>query len=224
MKKLITGLAIASALLVSTASYADPHKSGDWLVRAGFSGMSATSGDNTVVIKESTKDYTFSTDEAYAMGFNIAYFLDRNWAVEVSTASPFKHRINVEDAGVGKGKVAHTSSLPLMFSGLYYLDRDWDFKPYVGAGLHYTFFFSSKISEGGEGLGFKDLKFGNAYGFALQAGADYQFTRNWSSNVAVRYTGLSSDTSFTYGSSSNKGSGTLNIDPWVLSVNVGYKF
>ena len=104
------------------------------------------------------------------------------------------------------------------------MDKDWNFKPYVGAGFHYTLFFSNKLSSyAEEEASFDGLKFKNAFGLALQTGFDYQLTRNWSVNANVRFMTMSSDAKFTYRTNTNVKAG-VDMNPWVGSFMVGYQF
>ncbi len=219
MKKILVGIA---TLLLSAQSYAAPHKAGDSLFRAGFSSTITTGSKTKVDFDDSNNNYSLSMDEGYSLGLNFSYFFNRNWAVEVATSSPSKH--NIELSGDDSStKFAEISNIPLIFSALYYPDKDWDIKPYIGAGIHYTFFFADSFTTAGEALSFKSLDVSNSYGIALQAGVDYQITKSWSLNASTRFHTLSSDTSFDY-KSEDKGSSSIDMNPWIISVMVGYQF
>lgn len=223
MKKILVSIAAASALLLSMHSYADPHKSGDYLFRGGLTTSITSEGKTKINFGSSETNHWLNVDDAYALGLNFAYFFDRSWAIEVATTSPLKHNIQVSGDNVNN-KFAKMSNMPIIVSALYYPDKDWDLKPYVGAGLHYTFVFGDKFTTTGENLGYDNLDISDGYGFALQAGIDYQFTRAWSINTSARYLGLKSKSSFYYRSSTVKDKATLDINPWVISVMVGYQF
>lgn len=223
MKNFFKGVAIISTLLLSSNINAAPHKNGDKIFRAGASITVPDDGKYRLAFDGNTSDLRISMKEAVSPSFDFLYFLDRNWAVEFHTSIPVTHKIDFHNAG-GTVDFGETSSAPLTFSAVYYLDKDWNFKPYVGAGFHYTLFFSNKLSSyAEEEASFDGLKFKNAFGLALQTGFDYQLTRNWSVNANVRFMTMSSDAKFTYRTNTNVKAG-VDMNPWVGSFMVGYQF
>jgi outer membrane protein len=56
-------------------------------------------------------------------------------------------------------------------------------------------------------------------GFALQAGADYDLGNQWSLNLDLKY--IDMDTGVHV---SGNRIGTLDLNPWVASVGIGYRF
>ena len=80
------------------------------------------------------------------------------------------------------------------------------FKPYVGIGGNYTYFYENELANGT--LNIKD----NSWGGALQVGADYMVNKNWSLNLDVKYVWMDTDVRLT---STGATLGTLDIDPWL---------
>lgn len=92
------------------------------------------------------------------------------------------------------------------------------FKPYVGAGVQYIHFFDEGSNIGGK------LDIDDAFGFALQAGVDVTLGDGWYLNADVKKIWIDTDVTWT-----NTGLGTLHadnvdIDPWIISAGVGYRF
>lgn len=223
MKNFFKGVAIISTLLLSSNISAAPHKNGDMLFRFGGSVTVPDDGKYRLSFDGNTSDLRISMKEAVSPSFDFLYFFDRNWAVEFHTAIPVTHKIDIQNAN-GITDFGETSSAPLSFSAVYYLDKDWSFKPYVGAGFHYTLFFSNKLSTyAEEEASFTDLKFSNSFGLALQTGFDYQLTKSWSVNANVRYQTMSTKAKFTYRTSTAVRA-NVDMHPWVASVMVGYQF
>ena len=138
-----------------------------------------------------------------------------------------------------------TKHLPPTISALYYFDTDSNFKPYVGAGINYTFFFEDKfnpsmsgdsspviqsISDGttvtaiGAPLDAGDLNLENSWGLSAQVGFDYVIDKNWSVNMSARYIDIDTTARFTAVGGTVPGQVDVEIDPMVYSLQVGYKF
>ncbi|MFN3869793.1 MAG: OmpW/AlkL family protein, partial [Hyphomicrobiaceae bacterium] len=62
----------------------------------------------------------------------------------------------------------------------------------------------------------------NAFGFALQAGFDMEIGGGWSLNADVKKTFL--DTTVTLVTGGNTIEIDHELDPWIFSVGVGYRF
>jgi len=196
--------AILGAMLLS-AFFAAPVmalEKGDMIVRAGWVTVSPKSDNHSVV----------NVDSGSSLGINLAYMLTPNLSVEVLAAYPFKHDINLN----GGGKVASTKHLPPTVSLQYHFMTDKTFKPYVGLGLNYTTFFSTKTTNELEGT---KLTLGDSFGLAGEIGADIMLQNNWLLNVSARYMDI--DTKAKLDGASL---GDVNIDPWVYTFAVGYKF
>jgi outer membrane protein len=91
------------------------------------------------------------------------------------------------------------------------------FSPYVGVGVNYTVAYS----EGGSrSPGITDVDVRNAWGFALNAGFDYEISPNWLANVDVKRLWLSPDVSVNGGAVR----GEAELDPWIVGASVRYRF
>jgi outer membrane protein len=94
-------------------------------------------------------------------------------------------------------------------------------KPYLGAGLNYTIFYSVD-----EGSVVKGLDYDNAVGFALQGGLDYMLNDKYFLNFDIKKLFLKTDVNV---DATNLASGLkipaeVNIDPLLIGFGVGMKF
>ncbi len=224
MKKSIITLALLSTL--STATFA--NQAGDILIRGGATMASPDSAKSPVLLGGSADNgMSLSVDDNTQLGLNFVYFLDTNWAVELLAATPFTHDVTIHDPkgtlGVDGAKLAEVTHLPPTLSALYYFDTGTAFKPYVGAGLNYTIFFNEEFESAPQDLGLSNLELDGSFGYSVQVGADFEIDKNWSVNVSARYIDISTDVSFDVGGDSI-GSATVDVDPMVYSIMLGYKF
>jgi|TARA_R110000868_G_scaffold126144_3_gene333055 outer membrane protein len=194
------------------------NETGDVIVRGGFSLVDPDSGKSPVFLNGSDSGLTVTVDDNPQLSGTIAYFFDANWAVEFIVATPFTHDIALEGQ-----KVAKASHLPPIVSALYYFDTASSFQPYVGIGINYTYFYDEKFNAAGEASGFSNLSLGTSVGGAVQAGVDYYLNEAWLVNVSLRYADISTDLTFDVANGA-KGSSTIDVDPMVYSLMVGYKF
>jgi len=217
MKNSILAITLLSLSLPSLANQA-----GDILVRGGVTMVSPDSGKTSVFLDGADSGLALSPDNDTQLGLNFVYFFDSNWAIELLAATPFSHDIKLHD-GATTTSLADSKQLPPTLSALYYFDTNSAFKPYVGLGINYTVFFDNSFTNAYSEAGFNDLDLDNSFGYAVQVGADYDLGDNWSVNISARYIDISTDASFTVGETT-KGSATVDVNPMVYSVMLGYKF
>ncbi|MGV2873185.1 OmpW/AlkL family protein [Colwellia sp. E150_009] len=223
MKKSLLTIALLSTL--STAAFA--HQAGDILVRGGATSVNPDSENTAVLLSGADSTMSLSVDDNTQLGLNLVYFYDSNWAVELLAATPFTHEVTIHDPnavlGVDGAKLAEVTHLPPTLSALYYIDTNSAFKPYVGVGINYTVFFEEEFEAAPKSLGLTNLKLDGSFGLAVQLGADYEINKNWSVNFSARYIDISTDATFDV-AGDNIGKATVDVDPMVYSLMVGYKF
>jgi outer membrane protein len=218
MKKTLLTIALLSTF--STAALA--NQAGDILIRGGATMVSPDSGQATILLSGADSGLALSVGDDTQLGLNFVYFFDSNWAIELLAATPFDHDIELHAAGATT-LLADTKQLPPTLSALYYFNTGSAFKPYVGVGINYTVFFDNSFTATYSDAGFSDLELDNSFGYAVQIGADYEIDKNWSVNVSARYIDISTDASFAVGGD-NIGSASVDVNPMVYSVMLGYKF
>ena len=139
------------------------------------------------------------------------YFFKDNWGVEAIAAWPFEHDISID----GVGKVGSTKHLPPTISLQYHFGKG-KVRPFVGAGINYTAFFSEKTSGA---LAGSDLDLGNSWGLAGHVGLDFAVSDTASIRVDARWIDIDTDVSL-----DGADIGTVNIDPLVYGAAYVVKF
>ncbi|MDC7719163.1 outer membrane beta-barrel protein [Vogesella sp. DC21W] len=197
MKKL--AIAALATLLTSSAFAAQ----GDILARFRVTNVNPqTSVDKTLeALKVDVKDDTIPE-------VDFTYMLTNNVGVELILGTS-KHTLTAGGADIGSVKV-----LPPTVTAQYHFNPQGEFRPYVGAGVNYTRFYSLKDKSG---LNLTVDK--NSFGPALQVGMDTPLTKDIFLNFDVKKIWIKTKVK-----AGGADAGTLDINPLVTSVGIGTKF
>jgi outer membrane protein len=213
MLKNIMCATVAFAMLAAAAPAYAGSEAGNFMVRVQGTVVdpdsSATVKSGGVV--QSTWDAEVSTEVIPTL--TLSYFLNKNIAVELFCCFA-KHSAEGK-GGIDGMDLGDFWIFPPALTLQYHFDNFGAFKPYVGAGVQYIHFFS----EGNSDLGTK-IELDDAFGFTLQAGVDVAIGGGWYLNADVKKTFIDTDAS--WGSSGV--TAEVDIDPWIYSLGVGYRF
>jgi outer membrane protein len=161
--------------------------------------------------------------DSYVPTVALEYFFTPNISVEtICCITP--HDVDGAGALQGGELIDDAIVLPATITLKYHLTGFGDFKPYLGAGPAHFFIFDEDVGAGSAPLGVTDVDLSDDFGFALQAGFDVPIDDNgWLFSLdAKRYF---VDTTATFSGAS----GVLiqtehDLDPWVVSAGIGYRF
>lgn len=201
LKKTTAAVLTAMGLALGGMAQADDTSS-MWIVRVGVHDVDPKSDNSAIVNVGSAKSLTF----------NITRMLDEHWGVELLAALPFEHDIHLNTGG----KVADVKHLPPTLSAQYHFAPGAKFRPYVGAGINATIFFSEHTTGALEG---SDLSLGTSFGAAAQLGMDFDLSDHWFLNADARWIDI--DTKAKLDGASI---GTVAIDPLTFGLSFGRKF
>jgi outer membrane protein len=142
----------------------------------------------------------------------ISYFFTDHIAVEV-IAGTSHHAVKA--VGPTVDEVVHkTWVLPPVISAQYHFLPKGRFSPYVGTGPAIMVFYS------GENVNGFSTKLPNGVGWAAQTGLDVALKGHWHLNADLKKVWYETDAKIDNGALTSK----VNLDPWVSSVGVGYRF
>lgn len=209
-KKSVISTLIAGSLVLTSASVAAVEK-GDWLVR--FGAVNVSPNDSSTGLTGVGPTATVGVDGNSQVFANLSYMIKENVALELLAATPFSHDIVGTGALSGLGKVGETKQLPPTFSIQYHFKPKASVRPYVGAGINYTIFFSEKATNT-----ISSLKLDDSLGLAVQAGVDVDITKNWFFNADIRYINIETT------ATTDLGTAEVKINPTVISLGVGTRF
>jgi outer membrane protein len=220
---------IAGTVILTLGSPALAHEAGDFILRLGTA---------TVEPDESSSVVTTAATGALAatavgvgnntqLGINFVYMYTDSIAVEVLAATPFQHDLSVSGLsqyGFATTDLGDTKHLPPTVSALYYFGTSQSsVRPYIGAGVNYTTFFSESLSsQARTELAASSLDIDDSFGLSFRAGLDFQLNDKWLINASVWNIDIDADASFN--SALGKVTADVEIDPWVYMVSLGYKF
>lgn len=224
--------AVLSAGLVSTEALA--FEAGDWVVRAGATQVNPQESSSPLAldgaILEAPLNGKLGVDSDTQLGLTAEYMLSNNWGIELLAATPFSHTATVTDANALQGlDVADVKHLPPTLSAVYHIDTGNNFKPYLGIGVNYTIFFEESITSQADaaftslGLTGGDVELDDSWGLSFQFGADYLISENWLLNASVRWIDIDTEAKVKFDNGSRVTS-DVDVDPYVYTVSVGYKF
>ncbi len=225
MRNSLLTLSLLAAALASP--FAQAHKEGDIIIRAGAATVSPNDSSGTVKnspLGNLPGDVTVDSDTQ--LGLTFAYMLQDHIGVELLAATPFTHDVNMKNSiGPLNGKIGEVSHLPPTLSLQYYpMAPGSALQPYAGIGLNYTTFFDEDLSSQYKAAGASDLSLDDSWGLAGQLGVDYMLDENILLNAAVWYIDIDTTATMDGPLGTDKTKVDVSIDPWVYMVGLGYKF
>lgn len=205
-------IAIA-AVLALAATPALAQSAGSWTVGVGAHNV-APKSDNGTLTATPLGNLKMDVGSNIRPTITAEYFVKDNLGVEVLAALPFQHDISV----VGVGKVGSTKHLPPTVSLQYHFGQG-KVKPFVGVGLNYTKFFSTK-SEGA--IVGTNLDLSDSWGLAAHLGVDFKVGEKGA--IRIDYRKIDIDTKVKLNGANLGTNNTVNIDPSVYGVAYVFAF
>ena len=152
----------------------------------------------------------------------IEYFVSPNISVETICCAT-QHDVDGVDGAAGTELVADGLLIPATFTLKYHFNPG-GVSPYVGAGPTYFLWIDDEPGATAVALGADDFSFSDELGFALQAGIDIPIGDNGfgASIDAKRYFVGTTATWFADGTPVIETE--HNLDPWVISAGLSYRF
>ncbi|WP_271611031.1 OmpW/AlkL family protein [Bradyrhizobium sp. CCBAU 21360] len=197
-----------------------------WMIRLRVLGVLPDTAGSSVSVAGapslSSPSSGLSISDQAIPELDITYFFTPNVAAELILGVT-SHHISGNGALTGLD-IGKAWLLPPTLTLQYHFADLGALKPYIGAGINYTAFFNQSAANTSlGGLAVTDLCISNQFGAAVQFGFDYMLDRNWGLNFDVKKLWLRPEYSATVNNSIPV-TGRANIDPWLVSGGVTYKF
>ena len=228
MKKIQLG-ALALLLMAGTSAFSQDKN--EWDIRVRAIGVIPQEHATIGVIGGNANISNTVVPEA-----DFTYFFAKNFSAELILATT-RHSVNTTNSNLTAiGGSAATNVdlgkvwlLPPTLTLQYHLPASKVIKPYVGAGLNYTVFYSADKGPVVNGITYK-----NSFAFASQLGLDFDITRRMFINVDVKKIFLSTDVKVDASNLTPAGSPALasvlknipadvTINPWIIGLGVGWR-
>ena len=228
MKTQLKFLALASMAALSVGSL-QAQTAGTWMARLGVTTLapSVTSGCLTAPDYGDGPGGCTKADvsKETQLSGGITYMYTDHWSVDVPLALPFKHKIIGAGGLTGVGQVAEVKALPAtVFVQYRFMEPNASFRPYVGLGATYAYFFdetgSGKLTAttnpGGPAT---KLSVDSKWALTTQLGATIALDKKWFVDVHYSKTKLSTTNHFSTGQTLD-----VALDPAAYGIEIGYKY
>ena len=218
--------AIRAALLAVLAGAQTGAFAADdtWLVRVR--GIAVAPNDDSSLVSVNGASVAGSgvgVDTAFVPELDITYKITPHIGAELILATS-QHNVTAEGATEPLGEVIDTWVLPPTLTLQYHFNPEGQFRPYVGAGVNYTVFYSEEVNGGLDAPG-ASVDIDPSWGYALQVGADFEVSDRWFLNLDLKYIDIGTDADFRNAAGGvDRASVDVDIDPFVVGFGVGYRF
>lgn len=217
MKFVVAASALAAAIAAPASAQV---AAGDVLVRARAILVSPTESSGPVTPGFPAGSVGVSDRAAPELDFT--YMVTDHIGAELILATT-KHDISGRGALSGLGDIASTRVLPPTLTLQYHFAPESHVRPYVGAGVNYTTFYSADASRSLESaIGNTEVRLKDSFGYALQAGVDVDLGSRVFLNLDVKYIDIDTQARLTTGGAVNRVD--VSIDPIVPAIGLGMRF
>lgn len=168
---------------------------------------------------------------------DFTYYFAKNFSAELILGTT-KHKVNT--TGSNLSAIGGSSSadinlgsvwlLPPTLTLQYHVPAGKVFKPYIGAGVNYTIFYSAD-----KGTTVQGIKYQDKFAFAAQAGADFDISKKVFLNIDLKKVLLNTTATVDAANLTPAGSPGLapvlqninadvKIRPWLIGIGIGRRF
>lgn len=213
--------ALAAAAVALTAMPAQAQtEAGDVLVR--LRGIVVAPTEKSGPVLPAFPTASVGVGDSVMPEVDFTYMLSDHIGTELILATT-KHSVSGRGALSGLGDVADTWVLPPTLTLQYHIAPKGKVRPYVGAGVNYTIFYSEDASASLEkAIGPTRVDMDDSFGYALQAGVDIDLTDRVFLNLDVKYIDIDTTARLRTGAAINRVN--VSIDPIVAGVGLGMRF
>jgi len=207
-KALATGMALFAAVTLPCVAGAQETP---WSVRLGATDLQPANRSDSIPALGVPAD-VIHIGSKLLPELDIFYTFTPNIVAELVLTYPQKQEVTLSSHDIGSLK-----HLPPSLVAQYHFLPGQQADPYVGVGVNFTWITSVHLNV--PGVGNLDLT-KTSFGAALDVGGDFNVNKHWFLNADIKYiVPLQSDLS----AGGTKVS-TLSLDPFLLSLGVGYHF
>ena len=208
--KLVFGIGVFLSTMVSSAANAGNVEDPLLIRLRGIAAIPDESADIEAI------DGDADVGSSVVPELDISYFFTENIAAELILATT-NHDVEALGTALGDVDLGDVWLLPPTVTLQYHFSPRGSVRPYVGAGVNYTFFY-----EQDPGVAVS-VNYDNGFGFALQAGVDVPINDDYFLNFDVKKIFLNTDVTIDAGAAGTVGA-DVDLDPLIIGVGVGRRF
>jgi len=213
----------AAAILTTTTAFA--QTAGTWMGRIGVTTITPQVNSGFLTAPDYMGGTKADVGSDTQLSGGITYMYTDHLSVDVPLALPFKHKILGDGALKGAGDLAEVKALPMtIFLQYRFMEANAKFRPYVGLGATYAYFFdetgSGKLTATTNPGGTPTkLTVDSKWALTPQIGATIAVNDKWFVNLHYSQSFLKTTTHFSTGQTMD-----ITLDPVAYGVEVGFKF
>ena len=222
MKQFVAALLAVPAVLAAAGAQA--QSAGTWLVKGGINNIApqVKSGDLSAPSLPGTK---IDVKPATSLIVTATYMYTDNFSVEGYAGLPYKHDVEGDGAIAGAGKIGTVKQIsPTVFAQYRFMAPSSAWRPYVGLGLTYAYFYGEEGSgtltaltnPGGPPT---EMSTDAAFGLSPQIGATFVLNDKWHLDASVIKTFLKTTSTLSTGQSID-----TKLDPVSINFSLGTHF
>ncbi len=154
-----------------------------------------------------------TVDDDTVPELDIRYFITDTIAIEAIFGTT-EHNVGAINTALGNVDLGTINVLPPTFTLQYHFKTENNFKPYIGFGINYTFFYDGNPGQ------FDSVKYKDEIGLALNLGFDYILSDTNYFNIDIKKYDLPTDVNINGGVAT----ADVDLDPLALSIGYGWRF
>jgi outer membrane protein len=240
----VAAKALPVALLATFAASASAQKAGDTVLNVGAFYINTMDSSQPVSVTSPTQTVLEGSgskvNDASTLGIALTQYLTDNISLTLDGGIPPTFTLDGTGTLESVGKIGQAKQwTPALVAKYHFGDSATKFRPFVGAGIAYTWYsdievtdtfqkaISQKLSGGATTAGKSNIDLESSFSALLNVGATYAINDRWSLTGSVSYLFLKTKANIettipTVGVV--KSHTELSIDPLVAFLAVGYKF
>ena len=177
-----------------------------------------------------------SVDNSAAFIVSAFYMFTDHIGAELTFGAPVLMKVTTTDpAGSYTNAANARAAFPSLVAKWVFNDPGDSWRPYVGVGVNYTYFNDVTANldyPNVRSLANAGASLSSSWNPVLNGGVIYNFNDHWSLNAGVSWVPLSSTATFSsnvpsfgpYAGGTYTTSGKLNINPFDITLKIGYRF
>lgn len=165
-----------------------------------------------------------SVDNSFMPEVDVTYFVTDHVSLELIAATTKHTASGITGTTGGIGPLASTWVLPPTLTVQYRPIATGRVRPYVGAGVNYTLFYSENASSALEAaVGQTRVRLSDSFGVAAQAGVDIDLTDKIFLNLDVKWVDMDTTARLRTTAIGDQRV-RVSLDPFIFGAGLGFRF